>query len=208
VNSRYNNDRDDEREDDREISLGATTILGIFFALVLVCAVCFGFGYSMGRKSTPVIAGANSVTTPDSGSSVVQKSSAGTAEAAPAPASEDQPDAASTAQPDQPTTPPASATPAPAVRTVALVHPLPPTIAKPSAPITPQSIVVQVAAVSHQQDADILLTALKKRGYTGAIRPSPQDKLLHVQLGPFATKKDADVMRQRLISDGYSPIVK
>ena len=70
------------------------------------------------------------------------------------------------------------------------------------------SVLFAYSAVSHQQDADILLTALKKRGYTGAIRPSPQDKLLHVQLGPFATKKDADVMRQRLISDGYSPIVK
>ena len=208
MNSRYNNDRDDEREDDREISLGATTILGIFFALVLVCAVCFGFGYSMGRKSTPVIAGAKSVTTPDSSESAAQKSSAATAEPAPAPASEDQPDTASTTQPDQPTTTPASTTPAPAVRTVALVHPLPPTTAKPSTPITPQSIVVQVAAVSHKQDADMLLSALQKRGYTGAIRQSPQDKLLHVQLGPFATKKDADVMRQRLITDGYSPIVK
>lgn len=208
MNSRYNNDRDDEREDDREISLGATTILGIFFALVLVCAVCFGFGYSMGRKSTPVIAGANSVATPDSSESTVQKSSAATAEPTPAAAAtgEDQPDTATTTAPSQPDQQPAQ--PQPAVRTVALVHPLPPTTATPSAPITPQSIVVQVAAVSHQQDADILLTALKKRGYTGAIRQSPQDKLLHVQLGPFATKKDADVMRQRFITDGYSPIVK
>ena len=31
---------------DREISLGTTTILGIFFALALLCAVFFGFGYS------------------------------------------------------------------------------------------------------------------------------------------------------------------
>jgi hypothetical protein len=36
---------------EREISLGTPTILGIFFALALVCACIFGLGYSMGRKS-------------------------------------------------------------------------------------------------------------------------------------------------------------
>jgi len=36
----------------------------------------------------------------------------------------------------------------------------------------------------------------------------PQDKLLRVQIGPFASRKDADAMRQRLISDGYNAIVK
>lgn len=214
MNSRYNNDLDNEREDEREISLGATTILGIFFALALVCAVCFGFGYSMGRKSTPVLASTGSAAVPDASSPALQKSSAATAApAAPAPTTaDDQPDvAASTpgSQPDQPVQQVQQAAQSqPAVRTVALVHSQAPAVAAHAASITPQSIVVQVAAVSHRQDADILLTALKKRGYTGAIRQSSQDKLLHVQLGPFATKKDADAMRQRLIADGYSPIVK
>jgi cell division septation protein DedD len=70
------------------------------------------------------------------------------------------------------------------------------------------SVVVQVAAVSHQEDADVLMTALKKRGYTVTIRQEPQDKLLHVQVGPFANKKDAEAMRQRLLADGYNAIVK
>jgi hypothetical protein len=38
-------------EEDREISLGAATILGIFFVLAMVCAAFFGFGYTLGRKS-------------------------------------------------------------------------------------------------------------------------------------------------------------
>ena len=38
---------------DREISLGTTTVLGIFLGLALVCALFFGFGYSMGRRSVP-----------------------------------------------------------------------------------------------------------------------------------------------------------
>jgi len=68
--------------------------------------------------------------------------------------------------------------------------------------------IVQVAAVSHQEDADTLIAALKKRGYTVFIRQEPQDKLLRVQLGPFATTKDAETMRQRLLADGYNAIVK
>ncbi len=55
MQTRYHTDHDldlqDTAEQDREISLGTTTILGIFFALALICAVFFGFGYSMGRRS-------------------------------------------------------------------------------------------------------------------------------------------------------------
>ena len=56
--------------------------------------------------------------------------------------------------------------------------------------------------------ADTLITALEQRGYDVVIRQEPQDKLLHVQVGPFATRKEADSMRQRLLSDGYNAIVK
>jgi cell division septation protein DedD len=54
----------------------------------------------------------------------------------------------------------------------------------------------------------MLMAALKRHGYNAAIHQSPQDKLLHVQIGPFATKKDADAMRQKLTADGYNAIVK
>ncbi len=75
--------------------------------------------------------------------------------------------------------------------------------------ITPNgTVMVQVAAVSHQEDADLLLSALRNRGYAVFIRQEPQDHLLHVQVGPFATRKDADTMRQRLLADGYNAIVK
>ena len=67
---------------------------------------------------------------------------------------------------------------------------------------------VQIAAVSHREDADILISTLKQRGYDVFIRQEPQDKLLHVQVGPFASRKDADAMRQHLLADGYNAIVK
>src|ERR1700742_3133437 len=42
-----------ERSNDTEITLGMSSVLGIFFGLVLVCGVFFGFGYSLGRGSSP-----------------------------------------------------------------------------------------------------------------------------------------------------------
>ena len=44
-----------------EISLGTGTILGIFFALAVLCAVFFGFGYALGVKrpaTVPIVAAA------------------------------------------------------------------------------------------------------------------------------------------------------
>src|SRR6266404_5786514 len=37
---------------DTEITLGTGRLLGLFFGLVVVCAVFFGLGYTLGRNST------------------------------------------------------------------------------------------------------------------------------------------------------------
>ncbi len=67
---------------------------------------------------------------------------------------------------------------------------------------------VQVAAVSHQEDANLLLGALRARGYAVSARTNTGDHFIHVQVGPFRDKKEADAMRQRLLADGYNAIVK
>jgi cell division septation protein DedD len=67
---------------------------------------------------------------------------------------------------------------------------------------------VQVAAVSHQEDADLLIGALRSRGYAVSARAAGADSFIHVQVGPFHDKKEADAMRQRLLADGYNAIVK
>ncbi len=76
------------------------------------------------------------------------------------------------------------------------------------ATVAPSGIMVQVAAISVPQDADILVEALKKRGYTAVVRNEPQDQLLHVQLGPFASRGEASAMRTKLLADGYNAVVK
>jgi cell division septation protein DedD len=199
---------DDPEPADREISLGTPTILGIFFALALVCAAFFGFGYTMGRKSSQSTfspAEPNLTTTtggvkPTAGSPAAIKAPpqipdsavvvpTSTTPAAPAPSSKSTSPADGMIVGDRP--------PAPAA-----VQPAT------SAPPPAGSFVVQVAAVSSQDVADIELAALQKKGYNVAIRHEPQDKLLHIQIGPFPDKKEAEAMRQRVIADGFNAIVK
>jgi DedD protein len=54
----------------------------------------------------------------------------------------------------------------------------------------------------------VLVSALRQRGYGVSVRSEPQDKLLHVQVGPFASHSQAVAMKQKLLSDGYNAIIK
>jgi DedD protein len=226
VNTRYENDLYESAEQDREISLSTTSILGIFFALALLCAVFFGFGYSMGRKSAQPASGASSEVTTRSDNSIAKPSPgspAGSSNSSTGKRADAEPPSA-TIPADSPNTA-GDDSPQPPVRVKAAVSSprsnvpdeVPVRAASKPAGIIPVaaalpsagSSVVQVAAMSHQEDADVVAVDLKRRGYTVAIRREPQDKLFHVQIGPFATKKEADAMRQRLQTDGYnSAIVK
>lgn len=67
---------------------------------------------------------------------------------------------------------------------------------------------VQIAAVSHREDADVLVSALKKLGYNASVRSANTDNLLRVQIGPFATRDEAKNIRAKLLNDGYNAIVK
>ena len=69
---------------------------------------------------------------------------------------------------------------------------------------------VQIAAVTKQEDAQALADALKKKSYSVFVvtNPAGTDRLFHVQVGPFASVTDAEAMKAKLTSDGYNPIVK
>ena len=70
------------------------------------------------------------------------------------------------------------------------------------------TFVVQVAAVSHQEDAELLVSSLQKKGYSVAARNEAGDKLVHVQVGPFNNHNDADAMKARLQDDGFHAMIK
>ncbi len=219
---------------ERELTLSTGAILGIFFGLVLLCGACFGVGYNMGRKTaspaplaindtgSEAAADANSGSKPAAGSLADNATSAAPATVTPTPkpapvvrkppppaADDDTSDTAATSATPA-ATPPAHApiaSPAPVVRTV---HPsaLLPGVGSPSAAAQSGNIMVQVAAVSHQEDADLLVGALRARGYTVSAHPLSSDGFIHVQVGPFSNKPEAEAMRQRLLHDGYNAMLK
>ena len=80
-----------------------------------------------------------------------------------------------------------------------------------STPVTgPGTFVVQIAAVSREDDAVALAGALRKKNYNVFVvnNPITNDKLYHVQVGPFASMQDAEAMKLKLTGEGYNPIVK
>jgi cell division septation protein DedD len=96
--------------------------------------------------------------------------------------------------------------------TLIAAHPTAPAPAAPALssaakPASAGSVMVQIAAISRQEDANILVSALRRHGYSVVVRNDPKDSLLHVQLGPFS-RDDAKAMRTRLLADGYNAILK
>jgi pilus assembly protein CpaC len=67
---------------------------------------------------------------------------------------------------------------------------------------------VQVMTLSNQQDADVMVASLKRHGYEVAVNQDPKDRLLHLEVGPFAKPSDAEAMRQRLVADGYNATIR
>lgn len=185
---------------DTEITLGTGRMLVLFFGLVGICALFFGLGYSLGKSSSkPALASeaqpAKTESKPESKPGNAAKPAAGdltfyqavkqsdTDTPPPTPASNDSPVAAATA---------AGVAPQPLVGT-----------------IDSGGYVVQVAAVSKKDDAQALLSALKKKSYPVFIASNePHDRLYHVQVGPFGNVKDAESARAKLVADGYNPILK
>jgi DedD protein len=232
----YSRDEEGLPRKERELTLSMSAILGIFFGLVLLCGLFFGLGYNMrGRQigaaassdadlanssdpafnnfkpaagspagSKPAVIVAPNATQPGVPTTVVVPTHAATA--ASGATGSTQPNAAPIVR----LAVPAATGHSGATGSVQAAVTTPAQLGAGPAPVpaTTGSFVVQVAAVSHQEDADLLMGALKGRGYSVAERSEPQDKLLHIQVGPFSNRKDAEAMRQRLMSDGYNAIIK
>jgi len=192
---------------DREVTLGPFTLMLIGCLLVAICGLCFLLGIAVGHRnaesSTAIsvppaapayAAPANAQSKPSAGQGEAQAPVAPTESADATPV--DSETAGATAQPD---------------RTIVASQPAAQTSSGASVqPALAQSgtIMVQIAAVEHSEDADVLVGALRKHGYAVAARRDPSDGLLHVQVGPFATRSDAYAMRQKLLNDGYNAIVQ
>jgi len=223
---------------DREVTLGAGAVLGLCLGLLLLCGLCVGVGYAIGhRGSGPAAAGAGSTAAPDqeplqSNGAIPKPSAAETEPAAPAPGdstttagdgaganpSAAQPGAGASGQSGAPN---GSGPGAAAGTNTGQVQPALPSAggASPAAqggsapnvqaalPSQPQWM-VQIAAVLHSEDADVLAAALRKRGYAVSEARESADGLIHVKIGPFNSRDDAVRWQNKLLGDGYNAQVQ
>ena len=213
-----------EPRHDTELTLSSTTLLLLFFGLVLLCGLCFGLGYATGHRGTqetaatvPAAANTQATAPVESGrakpsadtQSGASGSRANTAIGQPATPAQDATGAsaqssalaaASSSTPGQPRVKPAFGNAASPVQAGQL----------PASAVAPAmgSLMVQIAAVSQPEDADVLMSALRRRGYAVAAHREPLDGLIHVRIGPFKTRDEAETWRQKRLNDGYNAIVQ
>ena len=221
---------------DTELTLGSGMLLAIFFGLVLVCGVCFGLGYAVGHRGATDAAAASATpgtaaTTPQADGSRAKPSASAVGAVQPAPsamadlsASAELPASAELAASAEAATSSGGQNSAAAVGSApagqALVRPALPAVgiqgqATQAGAVTPamgagsaSGLMVQIAAVTNQEDADVLMSALRKRGYAVAARRDAADGMIHVRTGPFNSRDEAEKWRQRLLNDGYNAIVQ
>jgi cell division septation protein DedD len=72
----------------------------------------------------------------------------------------------------------------------------------------PTPAMVQIMALSHKEDADAMVAALKRHGYDVSISQDSRDSLLHLEVGPFKNKSDAEAVRHKLMTDGYNATIQ
>jgi cell division septation protein DedD len=204
--------KDTDQVRDTEITLSTGKLLGIFFALAIICGVFFTMGYLLGKSTsaggrTEIVAtvpSGNNAGKPYAGNktpeAITQTCAPGSPNCASASPSSDTSSAAKSTDQQPAAQPPAGSKASDQSATQSAG-----TDVKTGAG---SSFMVQVAAVSKQEDAEILVTALRKKQYPVFIANAAGDPLFHVQVGPFSEKKDAEAMRTRLAGDGYNAIVK
>ena len=199
---------------DTEITLGTGRLLFLFFGLVMVCSVFFGLGFTLGRSSgpagpAPIIQGPAATGIPvQTSAKPTPVKTAASSDAKPSTSDElafykSAPD--KDAKKDDAA--PAETQPDTIVRTAATTAKTAPELAKTSS-APQQGFVVQIAAVSKKDDADALVSALRRKNYPVFTLADNNDHLFHVQVGPFFDRKEAQNMKDTLAGDGYNPIVK
>jgi len=217
-----------ERGQDTELTLGASTLFVLGCGLLLLCTLCFSIGYFVGRRNSQISA---TTALPSSGSKPLPVPTGSGSKPGAAGQQAARPQAAATG--DVSTNPGSGGPPIQAQAAGVAVNPgasqsqanpapdsqvHPALVTQGSGPasvlqVQPamtqvQGWMVQIAAVSRSEDAEVLVSALRKRGYTVTARREVGDNLIHVQTGPFVNRNDANTMRQKLLNDGYNAIVQ
>jgi DedD protein len=199
----------------RDMVMESRHLLGVFLGIVVLCGVFFTLGYVMGRTQydTSVRAAVNSTPKPAVDPA---KAPGKTATSAPAAADWNFYKATESKAPAQTLKP--AEPPKPAASTPSQVASAPPASAKPApknipaqmkAPLIPRgAILLQIAALTRENDALALAEALQQKEYPAFVLAPAGDNLYRVQVGPYADAKSADSARRSLERDGFKAITK
>jgi DedD protein len=216
-----------EKKSGGDFILESRHLVGLFLLLVVIFGVVFTLGYLMGRSqydsrvraavglpsgtdapAAPAAAPpvAKSKTTPPADDSQVPKKNSDWDfyhSADPQAAADHLQPVPKAVVPSPPPTAPKSV-PAPAK----IAKPVKPS-ADTSGPLIPKgTIMLQVAAVMHQEDALALAQALQQKKFPAFVLTPGADKLYRVQVGPYADNQSAAAARQQLEAKGFKSIIK
>jgi DedD protein len=199
---------------DGDRSIGSRHILGLFFGVVVLCCIFFTLGYVMGRdqarvggRGEPPAKSATAETGTPPGWSVSTPASGdtgkGAGSATPSPGS----DAGASSKPAAP--PAKSAAAAAPAKTAPETKKPAGAMGKFEPPLIPRgAIVLQIAALTKDQDALAMAGALQEKGFPAFVLTPGADNFYRVQVGPYADAKSADQAKRALEHEGFNPIVK
>ncbi|HVB56327.1 MAG TPA: SPOR domain-containing protein [Candidatus Acidoferrales bacterium] len=196
-------------------------LVGLFLGVVLLCSVFFTLGYVMGR--TQYGGAVHASDAPERVASRPVPASPRTKQAPPAPASGEWDFYANKS--DDRLEPSASASnasssassfsPAPAAEQPALPRPesrAPNAAAKPVRFAPPKmfgkTIMLQVAAVTHQSDALAVADALQRKRFPSFVVAPSSDNFYRVQVGPYVDERAAESAKNALSHAGFKAIIK
>ena len=213
-----------EKKNGGDFVLESRHLVGLFLLLVVIFGVVFTLGYLMGRSQydsrVRAAVGPPPGTEPPAALAAAKPKAKPEPEEAQAPKKNSDWDFYHSADPqaaaDHLQPPPksvvASVPPAAPPRPV---HAASKTVkpAKPSGavdgPLIPKgAIMLQVAAVTHQDDALALAQALQQKKFPAFVLTPGADKLYRVQVGPYADNQAAATARKDLEAKGFKSIIK
>jgi DedD protein len=217
-----------QKKNGGDFILESRHLVGLFLLLVVIFGVVFTLGYLMGRSQydSRVRAavgpppGSDIPAAPASASSAAKPKTAAQSNDAQVPKKGSDWDFYHSADPQaasdhlQPV--PKAVTPSAPVPAAPKPVAVPPKTAKPvkpsgdtSGPLIPKgTIMLQVAAVLHQEDALALAQALQQKKFPSFVLTPGADKLYRVQVGPYPDNQSAAAARQQLEAKGFKSIIK
>jgi cell division septation protein DedD len=204
-----------EKKDEKGLS--ARYLVLMFLMGVAACGVFFSLGFLVGynERSSRTAPVTEQVTPPPVVPPTVNPpletappgAAAGSAQPIPSEETGQAKKAAPAAAPPTSAQPPSSAATRPAAPATATAPPL----AAPGVEVG-SAFTVQVAASRNQQDAEKLVKELKARGYAVfVVTPEfahANDNLFRVQVGPFATREEAEQVRAKIAKEGFKPFIR